>query len=151
MQATLRDVDLPPLPPLDDEGEDGGGSDWLELTVARNDIDAHLLIGRLSEEGIDTRIARDRRAPGAWLYGGANPWAPVKILVKRFQMQDARFVLAEIAFSAPAHAVVRTEGRSWKVPALWLAAALVVAALIGGAVVETSRSGTGCDPLVCTD
>jgi hypothetical protein len=36
------------------------------------------------------------------MYGGSNPWAPVTILVRRFQLEDARMVLAEVSFDAPA-------------------------------------------------
>jgi hypothetical protein len=80
----------------------GGGGDWIELVRARDDIDAHLLVGRLDEAGVAARTVKDRRAPGAWLYGGSNPWAPVLVLVRRLQLDDARLVLARISFDAPA-------------------------------------------------
>jgi hypothetical protein len=53
------------------------------------------------EAGIDTRSVKDRHAPGAWLYGGSNPWAPVVVLVRRIQLDDARLVLAGISLEAP--------------------------------------------------
>jgi hypothetical protein len=97
-------VESPPLPPILEEAR-GGGRDWIELARAQNDIEAHLLIGRLSEAGVETRTLKDRTAPGAWLYGGANPWAPVTVLVHRLQLQDARIVLAEVSLEGPSAAV----------------------------------------------
>lgn len=87
-------VDAPP-PPVDVEWSGGGGSDWVELCKARNDIDAHLLIGRMTEAGIDTYAVKDKAAP--WLYGASTPWAPVFVFVRRFQYEDARVLLAEIS------------------------------------------------------
>jgi Putative prokaryotic signal transducing protein len=94
------DVALPP-PPVESPTGGGGGGDWVELIRARDDIDAHLLLGRLVEAGVEARTIKDRHAPGAWLYGGSNPWAPVVVLVRRFQLDDARLVLANISFYAP--------------------------------------------------
>jgi hypothetical protein len=85
-----------------DDLNGGGGSGWVPLYKAANDIDAHLLIGRLHGMGIETRTLVDRGAPGAWLYGGLNPWAPVTVYVRGFQLEDARLVLAEVAWAAPA-------------------------------------------------
>ena len=93
------DVALPP-PPTVLEPTGGGGGGWVELVTARNDIDAHLLIGRLKEAGIQTRAVKDRRAAGAWLYAGSNPWAPVAVWVLRWQLAAARLVLAEISLEA---------------------------------------------------
>jgi hypothetical protein len=92
---------LPP-PPAQLRTGGGGGGDWIELTRARDDIDAHLLCGRLDEAGVAARTVKDRHAPGAWLYGGSNPWAPVLVLVRRLQLDDARLVLARISLEAPA-------------------------------------------------
>jgi hypothetical protein len=94
------DVLLPP-PPVDTRPGGGGGGDWVELIQARDDIDAHLLLGRLAGAGVDARTVKDRHAPGAWLYGGSDPWAPVVVLVRRIQLDDARLVLARISFDAP--------------------------------------------------
>ena len=114
----------PPPPALTDRGgEGGGGSDWVHLARARDDIDAHLLTGRLSQAGIETRRIVDRSAPGAWLHGGANPWAPVNIYVRRVQLEDARLVLAEISYDAPpAASSGRSTGR--RVATVWWATAI---------------------------
>jgi hypothetical protein len=86
----------PPAPPVE-RGRGGGGSDWVELLTAPNEIDAHLLVGRLTEDGVATKTIVDRTTPGAWLFGASLPWAPVTVFVRRFQLDDARIVLAEIA------------------------------------------------------
>ena len=90
-----------PAPPVVNDGGGDGGSEWVVLIKARHDIDAHLLTGRLREAGIETKTVTDRGAPGAWLYGGSNPWAPVAVFVRRRQLQDARVTLAEISFEGP--------------------------------------------------
>ena len=91
-------IDIP-LPPLAME-RGGGGSAWTELVTANDDIQASLLTGRLDAAGIETFTVKDRTAPGAWLLAGSNPWAPVKIYVRKLQYEDARLVVAEIALEA---------------------------------------------------
>ena len=120
-------LDLPP-PVTDVFVDDGGGSEWVHLIKARHDIDAHLLEGRLQEVGIESRKVKDRGAPGAWIYAGSNPWAPVSILVRRLQLEDARLVLAEISFDGPP-AVEGTPApapRGVPFPVLWWVTALVL-------------------------
>ena len=121
-------LDLPP-PIADGFVDYGGGSEWVHLIKARHDIDAHLLEGRLQEVGIESRKVKDRAAPGAWLYGGSNPWAPVSILVRRLQLEDARLVLAEISFDGPPAAkeeVDRAAARRVPFPVLWWVTALAL-------------------------
>lgn len=136
-------------------GDGGGGSGWVELVTASNDIEAHLVAGRVSAAGVEVRVVKDRSAPGAWLYGGANPWAPVTILVRKIHLTDARIALAEAAFEGPpADATVRTvAGRDWLTPVVWWSLALGLGALLTG--VALSRTATALDrcelPLVCTD
>ncbi|HEX2050891.1 MAG TPA: DUF2007 domain-containing protein [Actinomycetota bacterium] len=120
-RATRRATPGGGQPPPRDDGGRGGGSGWVELVRATDDIDAHLLAGRLLEAGIETLAVKDRRAPGAWLSGGSNPWAPVTVLVRRLQLDDARLVLAEISYGAPPApepgAVVepRAPRRAWRI------------------------------------
>lgn len=139
---------LPPMPP----DERGGGSGWVQLVTAANDIEAHLLAGRLDEAGVATHVLKDRSAPGAWLYGGSNPWAPVAVLVQRLQLDDARLVLAEISFEAPPAAPRGLLGhRSWRTPVLWWSLALSLGALFtGAALARTADVLQRCDlPLLC--
>ncbi len=82
-----------PPPPAGTRSGGGGGSGWIQLVKAADDIEAHLLAGRLAEAGIEVQTLPDRAAPGAWLYGGSNPWAPVRVLVRRRQLEEARLVL----------------------------------------------------------
>ena len=85
------------LPPGGREDDDGGDSSWIRLTSAANDIDAHLVGGRLEAAGVQCRFVKETRDLAAWLYGGSNPWAPVNVMVRRFDLEPARRVLAEIA------------------------------------------------------
>jgi hypothetical protein len=119
-----------PSPPTQEEVS-GGSWGWVELTRAKNDIDAHLLDGRLAHEGIETRWIKDRFAPGSWAYGGSNPWAPVLIMVRRIQLEDARIVLAEISLDLPAAPVVSApRGPGRKLPTLWWLTAIGLGALL---------------------
>ena len=89
--------------PLDgDVGNRGGGRGWVTLTRAPNDIEAHLLMGRLFEAGVETSGVKERNTSPSWAYGGSNPWAPVLVMVRRYQLDEARMVLAEVAYDAPA-------------------------------------------------
>jgi hypothetical protein len=132
----------------------GGGSEWVRLIVARHDIDAHLLSGRLNEAGVETRSVKDRGGAGAWLYGGSNPWAPVAIMVRKFQLDDARLVLAEISLDAPAHdkESEQPSGRR-RVPTLWWATAIALGILFTAlAFVQVARSESPCQlPIFCEE
>jgi Putative prokaryotic signal transducing protein len=140
-------TDRPPPPGVVDPGG-GGGSPWVELVRARDDIDAHLLKGRLGEAGIETRFVKDRFAPGAWLYGGSNPWAPVTVLVRRLQLDEARLVLAEISFDAPPAEPAPRRGGSRRVPTLWWVTALGLGALLSIIVLlQTAQSMSICKAL----
>lgn len=153
--GTGREFGSIDLPPSAQDDRSGGGSRWTELMKAANDIDAHLLVGRLMEEGIESRTVKDRSQPGAWLYGGANPWAPVTILVRAIDLESARIVLAEVAFEGPAveperppsPAARRRAATLWWVTALILG--LVFTALIVG---QAARATSGCQlPILCRE
>lgn len=128
----------PPRPPLIGrghtgppfiEGWDGGGWGWVSLTRARNDIEASLVTGRLEGSGIETSTLKDRSAPGSFLYCGSDASAPVTILVRKIQYEDARLILAEVAFDAPP--ALREEfepSTGWRGPVLWWVAALMLGA-----------------------
>ena len=146
----IRSTGGPP-PQAGDHG--GGGSPWVELLTARNDIEAHLLTGRLEEASIETRTVKDRSAPGAWLYGGSNPWAPVVVLVKARQLEDARLVLAEISWAQPAvdpDTAASDPGRRSHAIAWWVAALALGVVFTSIALARTAQGTFSCDlPLVC--
>ncbi len=128
-----------------DEGDGGGGSAWVELVTAGNDIEGHLVAGRVTAAGIEVRA----------VYGGANPWAPVTILVRKMQLMDARIALAEASFEAPAaqNAVRVAPARDWKTPLVWWSLALGLGILMTGVALSRTAVVLGrCDvPLVCAE
>jgi Putative prokaryotic signal transducing protein len=143
---------LPP-PPVSTAVE-GGGNGWVELTWARNDIEAHLLTGRLKESGIETRRVKDRSAPGAWLYGGSNPWAPVAVLVRELQLEDARIVMAEISWAGPAAPARSRDPESGPSRAVaWWVAALVLGVIFTAiGLARTAELFESCGlPVVCQE
>jgi hypothetical protein len=145
-------IDLPPIP---EDDHRGGGSRWVELTKAHDDIDAHLLIGRLQEEGLETRTLKDRSQPGAWLYGGSNPWAPVAILVRSIDLDSARLVLAELAFEAPAAEPQRPPSPVTRRRAamVWWATAIVLGLTFTALIIaQAARATPGCHlPVLCQE
>jgi hypothetical protein len=121
---------LPPPPAAVDE-PGGGGWEWIELTTARHDIDASLLIGRLAGAGVEASTVKDRASPGAWLYAGSNPWAPVTVLVRRRQLEEARLVLAEISLGAPPAPRRASPGAGARPPAAWWVVAIGLGIVLG--------------------
>ncbi len=120
---------------------------------AANDIEAALLLGKLADAAIETHSIKDRNAPGTWVYGGSNPWAAVMIYVRRFQLIDARIVLAEVSLEISEEPLV-PEGRSRRrVPRMWWATALVLGvALSAIAVQQAADQRRFCQlPILCTD
>ena len=147
-------IDLPPPGVYDLERGGSGGSGWVVLIKARHDIDAHLLAGRLTEAGIESRSMKDVSAPGAWMFGGSNPWAPVSVLVKKLDLDEARVVLAEISFEGPSadRLAARDHERHPAFPVLWWITALLLgAALSVLALSQATRWGTSaCQlPALC--
>lgn len=142
-----------PAPPVDhDRG--GGDSEWVQLFRAAHDIEAHLLGGRLGEAGIESQWIKDRSGP-SWLIGGSDPWAPVTIMVRRYDLIPARIVLAEIAYDAPAadttEAAADPSRMTWKRALIWWALALGLGILFTGtALMRTADTLESCDlPLLC--
>lgn len=88
-----------PSPPArEDSGE---GSGWKLLTVARDHLTAHLIEGRLAEDGIETFLDKSNPALGAFLKPFGDPLAPVKIYVKDFDFAAASLVLHEVDHVSP--------------------------------------------------
>lgn len=122
--------DLPPPPELT-QHPDGGGSEWVRLITAENDIDAHLLEGRLNHAGIEVRTIKDRKGP-SWMHGGSNPWAPVDVWVRRYQLEESRLLLAELSFNGPAAEQREEDGISSRSAVVWWAAAIALGLLFTG-------------------
>ena len=151
--GTRREFGSIDLPPFTEDDRRGGGSRWIELTKAANDIEAHLLVGRLMEADIETRTLKDRSQPGAWLYGGSNPWAPVAILVRSIDLESARLVLAEVAFEAPAVEPERppSPAARRRAATLWWITALILGVTFTALIVaQAARATPGCQlPILC--
>ena len=147
-------IDIPPTT-IETGPRGGGGSEWVTLIRARHDIDAHLLTGRLGESGIETRSVKDKGHPGAWLYGGSNPWAPVMILVRRLQLEEARIVLAEISYAGPSVTELeeRFHARKASFPVVWWVTALILGILLTVLVVgQATRAWGMCQlPIFCEE
>lgn len=112
------------------------------MISADNDIDAQLLQGRLNEVGIEVRTIKDRSGP-VWMHGGSDPWAPVAIWVRRFQLEDSRIVLAELAFLWPA-ASPEPAGTMWPAVTWWVAAIALGVLLTGAGLVRTAEHLDRC-------
>lgn len=141
-----------PPPPTDTPSPDGGGGrDWVELFTASGDIECHLVQGRLQAASIETRAVKDRAAPGAWLYGGSNPWAPVTIFVRRGQSAEARLVLAEVAYGMPSAGRPAEASQRGRVPFVWWGTALSLGVFLTALVLlQASRSLSFCQlPVWC--
>ena len=97
---------------------------------------------------------KDISAPGAWLYGGSNPWAPVSVLVKRIDLDDARVVLAEISYEGPTadELAARAAERHDAFPVVWWITALLLGAAVSVLVLSqvTRWSDIRCQlPALC--
>jgi Putative prokaryotic signal transducing protein len=138
-------------PPVDPFSGGSGGSGWTKLVQAPNDIEAHLVIGRLAEAGIETQSLKDRSGP-AWLFNGSNPWAPVIVLVRKLQLEDAQLVLAEVAFNAPAAVKEEPRRKSVWTAVLWWSAAIALGVLFtalgwvqANEMMESCKQPSGCE------
>lgn len=136
--------------------EGGGGSGWVTLTRAANDIEAHLVTGRLSEAGVEATTLKDRSASGAWLHGGSDPWAPVLVLVRKLQLDDALLVLAEVAFEGPALTGERSAlgpvDKEWRRPATFWAIAIGLGLLFTAlGLAQTAENLKRCGSVSCSN
>jgi hypothetical protein len=137
------------LPPPVTSTPRGGDSRWVRLCRAANDIEAHLLVGRLTEAGIQTRTITDT-APGVWLFGGGQG-APVTVFVLKIQLEDAHIALAEAAFHAPAAAA--PAARASRLPLRWWATAVAMGLVLSGmALAQVASSLEVCRvPVLCDE
>lgn len=89
------------LPPVDAGGGGGGGQGWTLLTTARNHLIAHLISGRLAQELIDVMLDTSNPALGAWMKPFGDPLAPVRVFVRRSDLDRATLVLIEVDHRPP--------------------------------------------------
>jgi hypothetical protein len=89
-----------PDPPERRDGA-GGGGDWTLLTTAGNQVEAHLIVGRLAEEQIETVLDASNPMPGAWLHPFGNPLSPVRVFVRRRDLGRASLLLHEVDHRPP--------------------------------------------------
>ena len=137
-------IDRPPTSGFVPDGG-GGGDGWVCVFRAAGDIEAHLLSGRLEASGIETSSIKDRRG-AAWLHGGSDPFAPVDIMVRRLQLEEARLVLAEIAYEIPFEPSPDAK-TGWRTALVWWGAALALGvAFTSIALARTADQLERCDP-----
>lgn len=84
---------------VDESG--GSGGEWALLTEAPGSVVAHLIAGRLADDSIESHLDTSNPSPGAWLQPFGDPLAPVKIYVRRFDLEKAVLVLSEIETTPP--------------------------------------------------
>jgi hypothetical protein len=137
-----------PPPPAIDPDEGGGGGEWALLTVAANEVLAHLIRGRLALEGIDVVLDSSNASPGAWLHPFGDPSSPVRIFVRRSDLPAASLLLLEVEQPPPvargrAPGPLRTADRGrlgakrrrWPLLALRLLVAALAAVAVSGLLV----------------
>jgi hypothetical protein len=109
---------------------------WVDLIVATNEPEAHLIAGILQEAGIGSRLDTGRFTIGAGMYGVHNPMSPVAVMVERERLDEARSVLAETDLAVAekdseeeqdVDVLAEPQGVTWRTVVKWVAA--VVAAL----------------------
>ncbi|MGI8426556.1 MAG: hypothetical protein ACR2FO_05225 [Actinomycetota bacterium] len=115
----------PSGPPQPNDTGEGGGSDWVLLTTAANQVIALLIEGRLGEDGISCLLDGFNPSPGAWLKPFGDPLAPVKVYVHRHDLGSASLLLHEVGHAAPDS----SDSGPRSVKTLWWATIVVVAAL----------------------
>ncbi len=107
----------------------------MKLAVAGSAIEAHLIVGRLEEAGIETRMEPDRSGLGEYLHAGSNPHAAVHIFVPAHAVDAARQALEEEIEQDPSELdteeepeVLADTGRGRA--ALWIAIITVLAVVM---------------------
>jgi hypothetical protein len=111
---------------------------WVDLIVARNEPEAHLIAGILQDSGISARLDTGRYTMGAGMYGAHNPMEPVAIMVEVERVEEARAVLAETELAATESSPLPEEEEqdvamldaprldSWRRIVKWVAAAIAI-------------------------
>jgi hypothetical protein len=113
-----------PSPPEHPAERPGEGRDWRLLTTARNHIVGHMVQGVLNAQGIECLLDGFNALPGAWLKPFGDPMAPVRVYVRRYDLESASLILHEVDHQpADADAPV---GR--RIKAMWLGSMLTILA-----------------------
>lgn len=99
--------------------------------MARGEIEAELIVGRLRDADIDARIVRDgKQSPGAWMYVGHDPFEPMAVMVPEGDAEAAREVLElEAPEAIPQNDDLRTRP-TFRVVLVAVVALVLVAALL---------------------
>jgi len=99
--------------------------------MARGEIEAELIVGRLRDSGLDARVVRDgKQSPGAWMYVGHDPFEPMTVMVPEHEIDAAREAL-ELEEPVEVPAVERPgSGRGVRVALVAIVALVLVAALL---------------------
>jgi Putative prokaryotic signal transducing protein len=113
---------------------------WVEITDARDDIEAQLILGTLRDAGIEAQSLKTNTAPGAWLTGTQVPWSPAAILAPEEQAAEARELLSlegdgglrsrESVDHAPEPVQLAGPRRSGRVRLVWLVAIFLLLAFV---------------------
>jgi hypothetical protein len=104
--------------------------EWVVVASARDDYEAQLITGRLSQVGIESNVLKSGSALGAGVTGVQNPWEPVSVLVPRHQADAARDALDDFLDADEAEAKTlfpSASNASVVIVAIVVAAAMVAA------------------------
>jgi hypothetical protein len=111
---------------------------WVKVAVATDDIEAHLIAGRLEGAGIDVLMEPDRTGLGDYLMGGHNPRAPVWIFVPEIAAEEAALTLegdANLQDDGPVTVAERSDpplaAPSGRPVTWWIAVAIIAVILLG--------------------
>jgi hypothetical protein len=111
-----------PSPPEHPSERPGGGRDWRLLTTARNQIVGHMVQGVLNAQGIECLMEGFNGSPGAWLKPFGDPLAPVRLYVRRYDLESASLILHEVD-----HQPAEPDGPvGRRIRAMWLGSMLTI-------------------------
>lgn len=135
--SNVRDVAPPRAEP------DGGGGGWAWLVTARDAVEAELIRGLLEADGIAAVLDARDPSPGAWMFLSGDPNAPVRVLVPRALLDDARLSLLEASAAAPptppAAAATARRSTAWAIAITVVVVVLYLAAVFRAAVAMLIR------------
>jgi hypothetical protein len=123
--------------PPPDTRAPSGGPDWTELVRLRRWRQVLGLLRRLEREGVSARAARAAPRPAR-----ASRFGPTYVVfVRRHQLDDARFVLVQLAFEGPS-----TDELRRRPSALRRTAAVALAGVMLTITLAAVTAGDGSSP-----